>query len=74
MADLTVMITTDSSESWVQAWLGDFRDCLGGAHGGAWRSRAEQELRKTCSALCSDRQRAASWRRTREDVHGATAA
>lgn len=68
------MTTTDSGESWVQTWLGDFRACLDGHHGGAWRSRAEQELRESSSALCSDRQRAASWRRTREDVLGSTAA
>lgn len=68
------MITTDPGDSWVQAWLGDFRDCLDGVHGGAWRSRAEQELRQSSSALCSDRQRAASWRRTREDVLGTSAA
>jgi hypothetical protein len=68
------MITTDSGDSWVQAWLDDFRACLDGAHGGAWRSRAEQELRQSSSALSSDRQRAASWRRTREDVLGSSAA
>jgi hypothetical protein len=68
------MITIDSGNSQVQAWLDDFRSCLDGAYGGAWRSRAEQELRQTSSTLCSDRQRAASWRRTRADVLDAPAA
>jgi len=68
------MTTTDSGASWVTTWLDDFRACLDGAYGGAWRSRAEQELRATSSALCSDRQRATSWRRTREDVLGTPAA
>lgn len=73
-ADRESMTTTDSGDGWVQAWLDDFRACLAGAYGGAWRSRAEQELRASNSALCSDRQRAASWRRAREDVLGSPAA
>lgn len=61
-------------EAWVAGWLDDFRLCLHGAHGAAWRARAEQELRSTSTAATSDRQRAASWRRTREEVTGTSAA
>ena len=56
------------TDTWVAGWLDDFRACLAGAHGYAWRSRAEQEVRATSTALASDRQRAASWRRAREEI------
>ncbi|WP_028642740.1 hypothetical protein [Nocardioides sp. URHA0020] len=68
------MTASVDTETWVAGWLDDFRLCLHGAHGAAWRARAEQELRMTNSALASDRQRAASWRRTREEVTGDSAA
>ena len=68
------MTTSVDTEAWVAGWLDDFRLCLHGAHGTAWRARAEQELRSTRTAVTSDRQRAASWRRTREDVLGESAA
>ena len=63
-----------TAENWVETWLDDFRACLSGEHGGAWRSRAEQELRARSSALVSDLQRAASWRGAREEVLGSSAA
>jgi hypothetical protein len=68
------MTMTDPGLGSVQTWLDDFRACLDGAHGNAWRSRAEQELRRSSSALCTDRQRAAGWRRVREDVVGGPSA
>jgi hypothetical protein len=68
------MTTSVDLESWVVDWLDDFRLCLHGAHGAAWRARAEQELRAMGTALASDRQRAASWRRTREEIVGVSAA
>lgn len=55
-------------------WLDDFRLCLAGFHGAAWRARAERELRSTSTALASDRERAAAWRRTREEIIGPGAA
>ena len=67
-ADLNLMTTPVDSESRVAAWLDDFRACLAGTHGYAWRSRAERELRTHSTALVTDRQRAASWRRTREEI------
>ncbi|MFC6042801.1 hypothetical protein ACFP8W_05500 [Nocardioides hankookensis] len=68
------MTNSADPETWVAGWLDDFRLCLHGAHGTAWRARAEQELRTTNSALASDRQRAAAWRRTREEILGVSAA
>jgi hypothetical protein len=68
------MTPSVDSEAWVAGWLDDFRLSLQGAHGAAWRARAEQELRTTNSALASDRQRATSWRRTREEILGDSAA
>jgi hypothetical protein len=67
-------MTAPTSDSWVADWLEDFRLCLHGAHGAAWRARAEQELRMRDTALASNRLRAASWRRTREEIIGTTAA
>jgi hypothetical protein len=69
--DMTISVDIQTS---VAGWLDDFRACLAGAHGPAWRARAEQELRATSTALASDRQRAASWRRTREEIIGVSAA
>lgn len=68
------MTISVDADTWVEAWLEDFRACLAGVHGNAWRSHAEQELRTNSSALVSDRQRAATWRRTREEVLGTPAA
>ncbi|MFC7494342.1 MULTISPECIES: hypothetical protein [unclassified Nocardioides] len=68
---MTISVETQTS---IAAWLDDFRACLTGTHGAAWRARAEQELRSTSTALASDVQRAASWRRTREEILGSTAA
>jgi hypothetical protein len=61
-------------EPWVAGWLEDFRACLSGTYGYAWRSHAERELRENSTALVSDRQRAASWRQAREAVLGSPAA
>ena len=60
------------TETWVAQWLEDFRTCLSGTHGHAWRASAERELRTHSTALVSDRQRAISWRRTREAILGST--
>jgi hypothetical protein len=68
------MTITDDTQDWIAGWLEDFRACLAGTHGYAWRSRAEQELRTRSTALVSDAQRAASWRRTREEILGVSAA
>ena len=68
------MDTPDDTDTWVAGWLDDFRLCLHGAHGIAWRARAEQELRSTSSAATSDRQRATSWARTRIEILGPSAA
>jgi hypothetical protein len=68
------MTTSADPDAWVAVWLDDFRLCLHGAHGAAWRTRAELELRTTSSALATDRQRAASWRRTREEAAGSSSA
>lgn len=62
------MTTHREIDDSLAAWLDDFRACLAGAHGYAWRSRAEQELRSTSTALATDRQRASSWRRAREEI------
>lgn len=62
------MTPNRENDNSLAAWLDDFRACLAGAHGYAWRSRAEQELRSTSTALASDRQRATSWRRTRQEI------
>lgn len=62
------MTTPLDRTSWVAGWLDDFRACLDGTHGYAWRSRAEQELRTHSTAQGTDRQRAAAWRRTREEI------
>lgn len=68
------MTLPGDSHASVTRWLDDFRACLTGAHGPAWRARAEQELRSTSTAGASDRQRAASWRRTREEIIGSSVA
>jgi hypothetical protein len=68
------MTTSPDTETWVEGWLDDFRACLAGTHGYAWRSHAERELRENSTAVVSDRQRAASWRRAREEVLGASPA
>jgi hypothetical protein len=68
------MTTSVDTETWVAGWLDDFRLCLHGAHGAAWRARAEQELRTTATAATTDRQRAASWSRTRIEILGSPAA
>jgi len=68
------MTTSVDTEAWVAGWLDDFRLCLHGAHGAAWRARAEQELRSTATAATTDRQRAASWSRIRIEVLGSPAA
>jgi len=68
------MTTSVDIEPWVAGWLEDFRACLAGTHGYAWRSHAERELRANSTALVSDRQRAASWRHVREEVLGVPAA
>jgi hypothetical protein len=68
------MTTPDDTDTWVAGWLDDFRLCLHGAHGTAWRARAEQELRSTSSAATGDRQRATSWARTRIEILGPSAA
>ena len=68
------MATSVDPQAEVAAWLDDFRACLAGAHGPAWRARAERELRLTSTATTSDRQRAASWRRTREEILGSSVA
>ncbi|MDF1603503.1 hypothetical protein [Nocardioides sp. YIM 152315] len=67
------MTTSVDTQTSVAHWLDDFRACLAGTHGPAWRARAERELRSTSTALASDRQRAASWRRTREEIIGSAA-
>ena len=67
-------MTAPTSDSWVADWLEDFRLCLHGAHGAAWRARAEQELRTRDTAVASNQLRAAAWRRTREEITGPTAA
>lgn len=54
----------------VQTWLADFRACLRGEHGGAWRSRAECEVRAQnagASTAISMAAVAASWRRVRAE-------
>ncbi|GAA4734055.1 hypothetical protein GCM10023350_17060 [Nocardioides endophyticus] len=68
------MTTPVDTEAWVAGWLDDFRLCLHGAHGAAWRARAEQELRSASTVATSDRQRASSWARTRIEVLGESAA
>ncbi len=68
------MTASVDSPTSIAGWLDDFRACLSGEHGPAWRTRAERELRSASTALASDWQRAASWRRTREEVLGSTAA
>ena len=68
------MTRSVDTEGWVAGWLEDFRSCLAGAHGYAWRSHAEQELRSNSSALVTDRQRAASWRGIREEILGSSPA
>lgn len=68
------MTTSDDTTNWVDGWLEDFRSCLAGTHGHAWRARAERELRTNSPALVSDHQRAAAWRRVREEILGTTAA
>lgn len=68
------MTTSVDPQTSVAGWLDDFRACLAGAHGAAWRARAERELRSTSTALASDHQRAASWQRTREEIIGSSAA
>lgn len=66
--------TSVEAHDWVAHWLLDFRACLSGTHGLAWRSRAEQEVRVQHGTPVGDRQRAATWRRTREEILGATVA
>jgi hypothetical protein len=68
------MDTPVDTETWVAGWLDDFRLCLHGAHGAAWRARAEQELRSASTVATSDRQLASSWARTRIEVLGGSAA
>jgi hypothetical protein len=68
------MTTSVDTQTTVAGWLDDFRACLAGAHGSAWRARAEREVRSTSTALASDAQRAASWRRTREEIIGSSTA
>jgi hypothetical protein len=68
------MDTPADTETWVAGWLDDFRLCLHGAHGAAWRARAEQELRSASTVATSDRLRASSWARTRIEVLGGSAA
>ncbi|MBZ5741339.1 hypothetical protein [Nocardioides mangrovi] len=66
------MTTSVDTQDWVAGWLEDFRACLAGTHGHAWRASAERELRTHSTALVSDRQRATSWRRTREAILGSS--
>jgi hypothetical protein len=68
------MDTSVDTETWVAGWLDDFRLCLHGAHGAAWRARAEQELRAASTVATGDRLRATSWARTRIEVLGDSAA
>lgn len=74
MADLVDMDTSVDTETWVAGWLDDFRLCLHGAHGAAWRARAEQELRSAGTVATSDRLRASAWARTRIEILGDSAA
>jgi hypothetical protein len=74
LADLLDMDTSVDTTTWVAGWLDDFRLCLHGAHGAAWRARAEQELRTASTVPTGDRLRASSWARTRIEVLGESAA
>jgi len=61
-------LTSDTDS--VRTWLADFRACLRGEHGNAWRSRAECEVRAQNSGTIKPVHVAAlarSWRRVREE-------
>jgi hypothetical protein len=61
-------LTSDTDS--VRTWVTDFRACLRGEHGSAWRSRAECEVRAQNSGTNTPIHVAAlarSWRRVREE-------
>ena len=68
------MTSSVDTHAWVAGWLDDFRACRSGAHGAAWRARAEQELRTAGPAQVSDHARASTWARIRLEFLGSDVA